>query len=286
MKIAIGEASKSLRSGNHGFGAVIIKGGEIISLSHDEEKTRHDPTFHAELNAIRLASKKLSEGLEGCTIISTHEPCPMCASAIVWSGITNVVFGFSIKDSIKEKRKRIEIECSEIFKRSGAKIAVTAGVLKEECSVLYNESVRKEIKRLRNINKKSLREYSEALSVKRKKWYRENKQRFQNIHDNPLIDAYHIFLEKLEVEEKDAPIVKRTKDKIVIQSMNFCPTLEACKILGLKTAKICRCINEKPTEDLLKEFNTDIRFTRNYDKLRPKSKYCEEIIYLNKNCSA
>ncbi|MEN6623581.1 MAG: nucleoside deaminase, partial [Smithella sp.] len=83
MKIAIKEAEASLREGNNGFGAVIVRDSKIIASSHDKEDTQKDPTSHAEMNVIRQASKKIGKKLSGCILVSTHEPCPMCASAIV-----------------------------------------------------------------------------------------------------------------------------------------------------------------------------------------------------------
>lgn len=78
MKIAIKEAERSLCEGNHGFGAVIMKDGQIIAAAHDKEDTEDDPTSHAEMNAIRQASQRLGKkNLSGCILVSTHEPCPM-----------------------------------------------------------------------------------------------------------------------------------------------------------------------------------------------------------------
>ena len=60
--------------------------------------------------------------------------------------------------------------------------------------------------------------------------------------------------------------------------MNFCPTLEACKILNLDTRKICKLYNENATDVLIKQIDKNLIFVRNYKKLRPYSEYCEEMI--------
>ena len=101
MVMAIEEAMISLREGNYGFGAVIAKNNELIAKEHDTERTTGDSTAHAEMTVIRSASSKLGRDLSGCVMIATHEPCPMCATAIIWSGITEIAFGYSIKDAIK-----------------------------------------------------------------------------------------------------------------------------------------------------------------------------------------
>lgn len=280
MKVAIDEAKISLCEGNHGFGAVIISDGKIISQSHDKEETENDPTFHAELDAIRIASQKLKRKLSGCSIISTHEPCPMCASAIVWSGISEVVYGHSIADSINEGRKRINIKCKEIFEKADANINVVEGILKKECAVLYNEDVRKNVKKLRNINSEKLELLSQELSQKRKEWFIENGNKLLRNDKNVLENAYEIFLHKLCISKDEAPVVARFENKIVIHSKNFCPTLEACKILNLDTRYICKKLNEEATNLLLKNINPHLKFSRNYNKLRPYSEYCEEEIHI------
>ena len=105
MKLAIDEACLSLREGNHGFGAAIVQGEEVIAQTHDTEELDLDPTEHAELKAIRAASAKLGKDLAGCSLISTHEPCPMCATAVVWSKISTVAYGYGICDAILQGRK-------------------------------------------------------------------------------------------------------------------------------------------------------------------------------------
>lgn len=120
MRIAIEEAKTSLREGNNGFGSVIIKDGKIII--RDRENTENDSTSHAEMNAIREASKIIGKKLTGCILISTHEPCPMCASAIIWAGITEIAYGYSIDEAVLQGRKRIELSCKDIFSKAGIKL--------------------------------------------------------------------------------------------------------------------------------------------------------------------
>lgn len=135
MKIAISEAKQSLCEGNHGFGAVLVSDNEVITKAHDEEKTKKDCTSHAEMNVIRLASSIIGKDLSGYTIVSTHEPCPMCASAIVWSGVNKIAYGYSIEDSIKQGRKRIALKCEDVFNHSGKIIKIEKGILNNECKV-------------------------------------------------------------------------------------------------------------------------------------------------------
>ncbi|MEQ8186620.1 MAG: nucleoside deaminase [Candidatus Eremiobacterota bacterium] len=284
MKIAIMEAEQSLREGNHGFGAVIVKGNDIISQTHDTDVTDSDPTAHAELKAIRTASSVTGKDLSGSILISTHEPCPMCAGAIVWSKIKRVIYGYGISDAIAEGRERIAITCDEIFSRAGADIEVHKGVLKEETSVLYNRLVREEIKKLRNAGDDLLEKYNEEATGRRIEWYKKNSGKILYNEGDLLEKAYRLLLAKLNIRDIDTPVIKREKDMIMFHSQNFCPTLEACKILNLDTRKICRLYNERATDGLIKQIDSGLCFTRNYEKLRPYTPYCEEMIIVSKKC--
>ena len=278
MSSTIDEAKASLREGNNGFGAVIAKDDELIASAHDKEDTEGDSTSHAEMNAIREASKKLGKKLYGCTLISTHEPCPMCASAIVWSGITEITYGFSIREALAQGRKRMDLPCTEIFSRAEAAVTVHAGILGAECSMLYREDVRKEIDHLRGADDTALSEQNQDSIRRRTQWFHENKSRFAFLSEDLLDSGYRLLLERLHITPDEAPAVQKTDQEIVFHSMNFCPTLEACRILGLDTRYICKRLNESSTDMLVKQIDRRLCFSRNYDKLRPYSDYCEERI--------
>ncbi len=280
MKLAIKEAEASLREGNNGFGAVIVKGGAVIASAHDLEDTLSDPTSHAEMNAIREACSKHGRKLAGCTLICTHEPCPMCAFAIVWAGIGDVAYGYSIRDALTQGRKRIGLICKEAFRLAGADIKVQEGILKDACSVLYREDVRREIKNLRNADDISLSMLNGDSVKRRTEWYRENSGRFDFDREDLPYAGYRLLLERFRITEREAPVVKRSKREIVFHSMNFCPTLEACRILGLDTRYVCKRLNESSTGALVGQIDGRLRFSRNYDCLRPHDAYCEERIYL------
>lgn len=82
------------------FGAAIVKNGEIISQAHNTVIESNDATAHAEINAIRMASKKLNtHDLKDCILYTSAEPCPMCLSAIIWANIKEVYFANTKKDA-------------------------------------------------------------------------------------------------------------------------------------------------------------------------------------------
>ena len=82
------------------FGAVIVKNGKIITSAHNTVIESIDPTAHAEINAIRQASKILNTNdLSDCTLYTSTEPCPMCLSAIIWANIKDVYYANTRKDA-------------------------------------------------------------------------------------------------------------------------------------------------------------------------------------------
>jgi len=282
MKMAIEEAKTSLKEGNKGFGAVVAKDGRVIASAHDTEVTDQDPIAHAEINAIRKASRNYRKDLTGCLIVSTHEPCLMCAGSIIWSNISEVIYGVSIRDSIKAGRDMINLSCKEIIKRSNAEINIHNGILKKECLKLYNNDIRKLVRKFRTTKKSDWTIIEEDLLNKRMQWFENNKTMICKLKGNDLEKAYHLILMKIGIKSSEAPIVKKSENKIIFHSKNYCPSLETCIILDLDTREVCKEIYERPTEDLIRRLNPKLRFTRNYECIRPYSDYCEEIITLEK----
>ncbi|WP_456342562.1 nucleoside deaminase [Thermovibrio sp.] len=90
---ALKEAEKAFSYGEVPVGAVIVKDGRIISRAFNRKEFLQDPTAHAEILAIREASRKLNSWrLTGCTLYSTVEPCAMCAGAIIQARVERVVY--------------------------------------------------------------------------------------------------------------------------------------------------------------------------------------------------
>lgn len=102
MAFGIKQARKTMNENKGGpFGAVITdKNGNIISISSNLVLETCDPTAHAEINAIRDASRKLkTHDLSNCILYATGYPCPMCLSAIIWANIKTIYYGTNVKEA-------------------------------------------------------------------------------------------------------------------------------------------------------------------------------------------
>ena len=94
MRLAIAEAKLSLAHNDIPIGALVISNGEIVASRHNERELQADPTAHAEILAIRDAAKALGTSrLDGAILVTTLEPCPMCAGAALVARVNHVVFG-------------------------------------------------------------------------------------------------------------------------------------------------------------------------------------------------
>lgn len=102
LRKAISFATNNIQESGGPFGALIASNGVIIATGCNRVTADHDPTAHAEVNAIREACKKLGTfNLSGCDIYTSCEPCPMCLSAIYWAHLDRIFYAASQKDAAK-----------------------------------------------------------------------------------------------------------------------------------------------------------------------------------------
>jgi len=84
------------------FGAVVVKDGKIIAEGYNQVRKHNDPTWHAEMQAIREACKKLgTPHLEGCVLYTSAECCPMCLATAYWAHLDHIYYGATTADSLK-----------------------------------------------------------------------------------------------------------------------------------------------------------------------------------------
>lgn len=140
MRLALQEAEVSLSEGNKGYGAVLVLGNRLLAAAHDTAVTDRDPSLHAEVRAIRQAVRELGDpDLCGAVLVSTCEPCPMCASLAAWANLTTLVYGASIADTAQLGKSRILISCREVVDKAPVSMEIIGGVLRQECLALYRD---------------------------------------------------------------------------------------------------------------------------------------------------
>jgi tRNA(adenine34) deaminase len=137
MRLALDQARMASMHGDVPVGAVIIDhAGKVLAAAGNEREIRHDPTAHAEILALREASRRLrSWRLTGLTLVVTLEPCTMCAGALVLARIARLVFG-----AFDEKAGAV----SSLFDvvrdpRLNHRVEVRGGILEAECGALLKD---------------------------------------------------------------------------------------------------------------------------------------------------
>ncbi len=140
MREAIEFSRRNVRENKGGpFAAFITRDGSIISRGTNLVTTANDPTAHAEIIAIREACRSLGTfRLEGCDIITTCEPCPMCLGAIYWARLDRIYFANSREDAA-----RIGFDDSVIYREiplpAGSRKIPAIRILQGEARVAFDE---------------------------------------------------------------------------------------------------------------------------------------------------
>ncbi len=139
MGAAIAAARQALDADEVPIGAAVFRGDEFLACAHDAKESLDDPTAHAEILALREAGRRLGDWrLEGCDLVVTLEPCPMCAGAIIQARIARVVFG------ARNPRWGAAVSRMQLFESPefNHKVLVIEGVRAEECAELPREYFR------------------------------------------------------------------------------------------------------------------------------------------------
>ena len=131
MRLALQQANYAAERGEVPIGAVVVVNGKVIARSHNMTETLTDPTDHAEMQAITMATDAFGgKYLTDATIYVTVEPCPMCAAALGWAQLGRLVYGAS------DPKRGYTLYSPNLLH---PKTKVSAGILKEECGAIVTE---------------------------------------------------------------------------------------------------------------------------------------------------
>jgi guanine deaminase len=140
MRVAIRKAQDGIELGQSPFGSVIVRDHRVVAATHNTVWRDTDPTAHAEVNCIRAAAHELKTiFLQGCTLYSTTEPCPMCLSAIHWAKIERVVFGATIADAATAGFCELYVDAKVLAEMGKSPLKVESGLLSRECADLFTQ---------------------------------------------------------------------------------------------------------------------------------------------------
>lgn len=131
MKEALKEAALAASQGEVPIGGVIVSGGKILARGHNLTEMLHDPTAHAEMQLITMATEYMGgKYLSNCTLYVTVEPCPMCAAALNWAQLGKLVYGAS------DPKRGYTLFAPSLLH---PKTEVVAGVMEKECGELVTD---------------------------------------------------------------------------------------------------------------------------------------------------
>lgn len=140
MELALEQAALAGQAGEVPVGALVIKDGEIIGRGHNRNLLNNDPTAHAEIIALREAAAHLgNHRLSGCMMITTIEPCSMCAGALIHARISRLVYGSA---DIKAGAVGSVLEVLN-HPRLNHKMEVTGGILADRCAEIIQDFFRR-----------------------------------------------------------------------------------------------------------------------------------------------
>ncbi|WP_226040616.1 nucleoside deaminase [Natrinema sp. DC36] len=134
VRRAIDLAESAVANGNTPFGSLLVVDDAVVRTAENTTLTDDDIAAHPEFKLARWAASELEpDELESCTMYTSTEPCPMCASAIIYAGLERVVYSVSV-DSLVDVRDDgvIEIPCEEVVDRADRSTIVEGPVLERE----------------------------------------------------------------------------------------------------------------------------------------------------------
>lgn len=133
LRQSIELAMSARRRGNHPFGALLSIDSEVLLAAENTVNTERNPTAHAETNLIQEAVRTLKpEELARATLYTSCEPCAMCAGAIYWSGVRQVVYALSSAELAQLAGGDFLVPCRELFARASQPVEVAGPLLTEE----------------------------------------------------------------------------------------------------------------------------------------------------------
>jgi len=146
---------------------------------------------------------------------------------------------------------------------------------------IYTEELKKVLEKGKEIGlENSLKGWAEQIKKRRLEWFEKNKDNLHLKGTEVRRGFQLVVFEYMGIKPEEMPVIEETEKKITWRAYDFCPYYEAMKKLGLDSKIVCKYATEMPVQALLDLINPKLRFSRNYEKIRPHTEYCEETIKL------
>lgn len=140
MHLAIDAARRGIDRGQSPFGCAIALDGEVIAVAHNTMKADTDITAHAEINALRAACKTVGKvKLDGAIVAATCEPCPMCAAALQWAGVSKIYYGATVTDADNAGFTQLRDSSGALIDNEAIGRISQGGTLSDECRELFRK---------------------------------------------------------------------------------------------------------------------------------------------------
>lgn len=141
MAMALDACRRGVAAGQSPFGACIVDAdGQVLACEHNRVWQQTDPTAHAEVQSIRVACAAAGRvHLEGATIYSTTEPCPMCFSAIHWARIGRIVYAAGIPDAADFGFNELRVSNADLKRLGGLSVELVPEVMRQDAVALYQQ---------------------------------------------------------------------------------------------------------------------------------------------------
>jgi tRNA(Arg) A34 adenosine deaminase TadA len=139
MRRCLALAREAVAAGHHPFGSLLARDGDVL-MEAVNTVGADGATGHAELNLVRRAMAELGRAaLSDCTLYTSTEPCAMCAGAIYWARIPEIVFGCSVEGLHGVTDGTLRLPCRVVFDHGDRPVAVVGSVLEPEALEVHRE---------------------------------------------------------------------------------------------------------------------------------------------------
>ena len=143
MRLAIDASRAALADGDEPFGATLVAtDGRVLMVAGNRQHSERDCTAHAEMVLVRRAQAELgAAALRGATLYASGEPCAMCAGALFWAGVNQIVFAAAQPDLIAALGgPQLPARCTEVLSAAQPGVAVTGGLLAADALTIVKEA--------------------------------------------------------------------------------------------------------------------------------------------------